>query len=87
MKTFRQNLELFSEFEKPKDQKILIFAHGDKRKKNLVRFFCHLRGLAEQCELDAGEELRVSDVFVINIPNSDIQFDHMKEVVTPEGTL
>ena len=44
-------------------------------------------GLAEQCEHEAGEEVRVSDVFVIKIPNSEIRFNHMKEVVTPEGTL
>ena len=39
MRMFRQNLKLISEFEKPKDQKIRIFIHGDKRKEKFGAVF------------------------------------------------
>ena len=44
MRTFRQNLELFSEFEKPKDQKIRIVVHGNKRKKKFGAVFLSPEG-------------------------------------------
>ena len=65
----------------------LFLTRKQQKGEPIEKFYGHLKGLSENCDLGEKGDTIIRDVFIANMQNEDIQKKLLKETVEPDKAL
>ena len=65
----------------------MFFSRKQKKSGSVEQFYSILKELAENCDFENREEVKIRDIFITNMLDGDIQHKLLRETVDPERAL
>ena len=65
----------------------VFFSRKQKKGETVEQFYSILKELAENCDFENREEVIISDIFITNMLDDDIQREFLRDTVDPEKAL